>query len=153
MSLPFAPEKSTASREETELITTRQQHFFCERRYRRRGTNKLFCFGRVRKRRGRRRATAHNLRDKVEVTCPNEALMLHGLIAVLSFALEFCLLQLRVGGHSAQFVFARQLEHAQVERVKPCQRDELELVSHLGEGFPETSDGGLVQLLFPVERG
>ena len=77
--------------------------------------------------------------------------MLHGFIANLLFAEEFLLLQSRVSGHAGLFVAAREFKHGEVEGVKSCQSNELELVSHGPEFVLETGDGGVIQFLFPVE--
>ena len=79
--------------------------------------------------------------------------MLYRLVSVLALLAKLILLYLGIRRHAAFLVASRQLEHAQIQRVETRQRDELEFVSHRGELCLETCDGGIVQLLFPVERG
>ena len=78
--------------------------------------------------------------------------MLYRLVAVVLFAAELLLLQAGIGSHAGKLVSPRQFEHAQVQRVEACQRNELEFVAHGPEFSLETRNGGLVQLLLPIER-
>ena len=96
-------------------------------------------------------AFIYRRRKYLIVFAVNEALMLYRLVSVLFRAAEFLLLQSRVGAHSAHLVRPRQFEHAQVQGVETGQGDELELVAHRPELGLEALDGGVVQLLLPVE--
>src|SRR5512146_2400021 len=101
---------------------------------------------------GRRRLPAgDDLRHLVEVARADLALVARRAIA-LRLSGELGLLQVGIGGHSAIPVAGRQREHAMVERMEASQRDELELVAHRSKLALEGRDGGLVQLLLPVER-
>src|SRR6476661_1335655 len=100
---------------------------------------------------GRRLAACDDLRYLVEVARADLALVACRAIA-LRLSGELGLLQVGVGRHSAIPVAGRQREHAMVERMEASQRDELELVAHRSKLALEGRDGGLVQLLLPVER-
>jgi hypothetical protein len=69
-----------------------------------------------------------------------------------SLGRELRLLQAAVGGHPLLGVLARQVEHGEVEGVEAGQSDELELVAHRSQLALELGDGGVVEILFPVER-
>ena len=73
-------------------------------------------------------------------------------VAVL-FGRELGLLQFGVRAHTALFVLTRQVEHAVVERVEACQRDELERVAHLRQPHLERLDVGLRSLSFQLNDG
>ena len=62
------------------------------------------------------------------------------------------LLQLDERGHLIACVAMRQVEHRVVQCVETSQCDELELVTHSAQLFLELGDGGIVQILLPVER-
>jgi hypothetical protein len=66
---------------------------------------------------------------------------------------ELGLLQLDEGAHVAARVAVRQVEHRVVERVEAGQGDELELVAHRRQLVLEARDGGVVEVLLPVEGG
>jgi hypothetical protein len=66
---------------------------------------------------------------------------------------EFLFLQLDERAHLPSRVAVRQLEHAVVEAVEASQGDELELVAHRAQLALEPGDGGVVQVLLPVEAG
>jgi len=89
--------------------------------------------------------------DLVEIAGADLPLVADRFIAV-PLAGEFRLLQFGVGGHALVPVFARHFEHAVVEGMEASQRNELELVAHPTKLVLEAGDGGVVELLFPVER-
>src|SRR5439155_1403645 len=64
---------------------------------------------------------------------------------------RLCLLHVGVGGQLAVAVVAGEFPHAVVERVETGEGDELEFVAHGAEFVLEPGDGGLVEVLFPVE--
>jgi hypothetical protein len=78
--------------------------------------------------------------------------MLYGLVAVLAFPAELLLLQARIRCHAALLVSPRQLEHGQIQRVDARQGDELEFVAHGPRLLLEALDGGIIQVLLPIER-
>src|SRR5438046_504707 len=98
-----------------------------------------------------RLTTGDDLRNVVEVSRPDEALVLDRAVALLLFEPELALLEFRVGGHAALAVSERKLIGGKIERVEAGERDELELVSHGAEFLLEAGDGGVVELLLPVE--
>src|ERR1019366_4410383 len=77
----------------------------------------LRVFGGPRQRGGSTVAAGDHLLHFVEVTGADEPLMPYRRVTVLSRALEFPILQAGVGGHPAAGILARQLKHAEVERV------------------------------------
>src|SRR5262245_29018315 len=115
-------------------------------------SSELFFFGGAGERGDGRLARLHGLRDLVEVTGADLALVTRRSVP-LRFGRELGLLQLHVGRHVLRGVAARQVEHAVVERVESRQGDELELVAHGAELALELGDGGVVEVLLPVERG
>src|SRR4028119_51416 len=94
--------------------------------------NELLLLRRAGKGGGGGGAAGDDLGDLVEVAGPDLALVLGGGVAVL-LCVELPLLELGVGGHPAVLVVAGELEHGEVERVEPGERDELKLVAHLPE--------------------
>src|SRR6266852_6928 len=81
--------------------------------------------------RGRRRfAASDDLGYLVKVARADLALVFGGSVAVV-FERELSLLQFGVGGHAVLAVALCQFEHAVIEGVEACQRDELELIAHL----------------------
>src|SRR5262245_46850114 len=113
---------------------------------------KLRFLGRAGQRRRGRGAAGDRLRYGVEIARADEGLVFDGAVTVLGFGGEFRLLQARVSGHAVFPVIPRQVEHAEVERVKTGQCDELEFVAHPPQLRLEARDGFAVQLLLPVER-
>src|SRR5690606_25598654 len=65
---------------------------------------------------------------------------------------EFPFLQLDEGAHLPARIAVGELEHAVVQRVETGQGDELEPVAVGGDFLLELGDGGVVQVLLPVER-
>lgn len=110
----------------------------------------LLLFGRAFER-GRRQGPARNgLRYRVKITRADEALVFDGAVSV-ALALELVFLQMSVSQHPVLPVPARQLVHAEIQRVKSGQRHELEPVSHRPELPLEPCYGRVVELLSPVE--
>src|SRR5215470_8250816 len=97
-------------------------------------------------------AARDDLLDGVEVSGADEALVFHRFVAVLALLPEFLFLELAVGRHAAGLVFARQIEHAHIERVEPGESDELEAIAHRAEFLLEFRGSGVVESLLPVER-
>ncbi len=64
---------------------------------------------------------------------------------------EFGLLQLDEGAHLVAGIAVGQVEHRIVQRVETGQGDELELVAHGAQFLLELGDGGIVEVLLPVE--
>src|SRR5579863_1757746 len=71
---------------------------------------------------------------------------------MIELAAEFLFLKPRVRSHARELVSASQLKHAQVQGMEASQRDELKFVSHGCELGLKAGDGGVVELLLPVER-
>src|SRR5690606_29660946 len=91
------------------------------------------------------------LSDSVKVACTHFALVFHsGKAQGCSGELFF--LQLNEGAHLVAGVAVSQFEHAVVQCVETSQGDELELVAHGTELALELGNGGVVQVLLPVER-
>ncbi|CUJ65274.1 Uncharacterised protein [Achromobacter xylosoxidans] len=111
----------------------------------------LRFLGRAGQRGGRGLAALDGLRDGVEVAGAHFALVLDRGEAQVGGG-EFLLLQFDEGAHLAPGVAVGQFEHAVVQRVEAGQRDELELVAHGAQLALELGDGGVVQVLLPVER-
>src|SRR5581483_3394396 len=91
-----------------------------------------------------------DLRHLVEVAGADLALVLDRGEAQL-LRREFELLQFHERRHVVVGVAVRQHEHAVVQRMEAGQRDELELVAHRAQLLLELGDGGVVQVLHPVE--
>src|SRR5690606_30187454 len=89
-------------------------------------------------------------RDLVEIAGPDLALMARRRIAV-RLGGELAGLELGIGPHAPLAVAARELEHAVVELVEAGEGHELELVTHGPELALELGDGGVVELLLPIE--
>ena len=64
------------------------------------GRSKLLRLSRPGERSGGRRSPGNHLRDRVEIACPHEALVLNCFISMLLLAGEFFLLQLRIRRHA-----------------------------------------------------
>ena len=112
---------------------------------------KLRLFGRARQRGYRRPAALDHLRDLVEVSGPDFALMLGRRVAdFLSGKLG--VLQAHVRAHLLVHIAGRKLEHAIVERMETGERNELELIAHRTEFALEFCDRRGVEVLAPVER-
>src|SRR5690606_30223693 len=91
------------------------------------------------------------LGDSVKVACTNFALVFHrGKAQWCSGELFF--LQLNKSAHLVAGVAVSQFEHAVVQCVETSQGNELELVAHGTEFALELGNGGVVQVLLPVER-
>ena len=110
----------------------------------------LTLFGGAGQRGGRRRRVDRG-GDPVEVTGTDLALVLGRGVATLLGG-ELALLQLDVGAHLVAGVAVGQIEHRVVQRVEAGQRDELELEAHCAKLLLELRDGGVVEVLAPVER-
>ena len=93
----------------------------------------------------------HGGGDLVEVAGTDLALVLGGGVPALLGG-ELALLQLDVGAHLVARVAVGQVEHRVVQRVEAGQRDELELEPHGAQLLLELGDGGVVEVLLPVER-
>src|SRR5262249_40988120 len=111
---------------------------------------KLRFLGRAGQRGSGRSAAGYRLRYGVEITCADEGLVLDGAVTAIGFGGEFRLLQARVSGHAVFAVIPSEVEHAEVERVEPGQRDELEFVANPPQLRLEAGDGLGVQFLLPV---
>jgi hypothetical protein len=61
------------------------------------------------------------------------------------------LLEVDEGAHVVARIAVGQVEHRVVQAVEAGQRDELELVAHGAELALELGDGGVVEVLLPVE--
>jgi hypothetical protein len=109
----------------------------------------LLVFGRALQRGGRGLALDGG-GHRVEVAGADLALVLHRGEAALGGG-EFLLLQLDEGAHVVARVAVGQVEHAVVQAVEAGQRDELELVAHRAQLALELGDGGVVEVLLPVE--
>src|SRR6185437_14391615 len=118
----------------------------------RHGLAELSLLGGTGQRRGGRLALLDRLGDGVEVAGADFALVLHRGEAALAGG-KLLLLQLDEGAHLAAGVAVGQVEHAVVEAVETGQGDELELVAHRAQFLLEAGDGGVVQVLLPVEAG
>ena len=59
----------------------------------------------------RGRSAGNHVLNRVEVSGSDESLMLHRLVPMIVLALEFAVLQVRVGGHTLLPEAAGQLEH------------------------------------------
>src|SRR5439155_24056847 len=110
----------------------------------------LFVFGRTLERGGRGLADLHRLRDRLEVTGSDLALMLDRS-ETLRRRREFGFLQLDKRGHLVMRVAVCQVEHRVVEAVEPGKRDELELVAHRAKLPLEPCHSRIVEVLLPVE--
>src|SRR5277367_7146566 len=77
--------------------------------------------------------------------------MLDSFVTESLLACEFLFLQAAVGGHAVLPVIARQLKHGKIQRVESRERDELEFVTHSAEFTLEFRDGGVIEILAPVE--
>ncbi len=86
----------------------------------------------------------------VEVASAHFLLVRHEGVAFAGVS-EFLLLQFHVGGHVVAGVVVRQVEHAVPHVVDAGQGDELVLVAHGRQLALELGDGGVVQVLLPVE--
>src|SRR5260370_33391459 len=107
----------------------------------------LRCLGRPSQGRSRGMATGNDLRDLIEIACPDEALVRDRAITKF-LCCELLLLKLGIRGHARLRIAARQMERAHVQRMEAREGHELELVSHLAELLLESGDGEVVQLLF-----
>src|SRR4029453_10229300 len=87
----------------------------------------------------------------VEVAGTDFALVL-GCGVAAGLGGEFLFLELDVSGHAFAGVAVGEVEHRVVEGVESGQGDELEGESHGAEFALELGDGGVVQVLAPVER-
>src|SRR5579863_2517471 len=102
---------------------------------------------------GRRRlASGDHLSHLVKVACADLALVPGSRVAIL-LERKFGLLQFGVSSHAMLIIAQCQFEHAVIERVEPCQRDELEFITHLCQFVLEAGNGFMVKFLAPVERG
>src|SRR5262245_16497022 len=114
--------------------------------------SELLGFGRFGEGESRGEAAGDDLCDGVGVAGADFTLVFCGAVAV-GLGGELAGLELAVGGHVAVVVAAREVEHAHVEGVEAGEGDELELVAHGAELALELGDGGVVEVLFPVEGG
>ncbi len=111
----------------------------------------LFLFGRTLQGGGRAFAAGDDLRDIVEVTGADFALVPRRRVAVrLDRKLRF--LQFGIRRHAAFSVAAGQVKHAVIERVESSQGNELKLVTHRAEFALELRDGCAIEFLLPVKR-
>ena len=110
----------------------------------------LLLLGRAGQRGGRGLAVLDGLRHRVEVAGADLALVLDRGEATLGGG-ELGLLQLDERAHLPARVAVGEVEHAVVEAVETGQGDELELVAQLGQLGLERRDGGVVEVLLPVE--
>src|SRR5690242_16567918 len=99
----------------------------------------------------RRLSVGNGLRDLIEISCADKALVAHSAVAGLLGQIELPLLQFSVCCHAFSGITTRQIEHGKVESVEAGERDELKLVSHGAQLPLELRDGCVVELLFPVE--
>jgi hypothetical protein len=98
-------------------------------------------------------ATLDHGGDFVEVAGADFLLVRHEGVATVAGS-EFGLLHLLdIGRHAALDVVLRQVEHVVPHGVDTGQRDELVLVAHGAEFALELGDGGVVEVLLPVEGG
>eukprot|EP01092_Planopodium_desertum_P013804 TRINITY_DN67867_c0_g8_i3.p1 TRINITY_DN67867_c0_g8~~TRINITY_DN67867_c0_g8_i3.p1 ORF type:complete len:672 (-),score=294.42 TRINITY_DN67867_c0_g8_i3:1748-3763(-) len=112
----------------------------------------LLFLGRTGQRGGRGLPLLDRLGDRIEVAGADLALVLdRGEAALGRFELGF--LQLHEGAHLPARIAVGQIEHAVVQRVETGQGDELELVAVAAQLLLEPGNGGVVQVLLPVEAG
>src|SRR5579885_3907188 len=113
----------------------------------------LRCFGRAGERGDRRGTALDHGGDVVEVARAHFLLVADEGVTALARS-ELRLLHLfHVGAHAALHVVLREIEHVEPHRVDTGQRDELVLVAHRAQLALELGDGGVVEILLPVERG
>src|SRR4029078_655361 len=71
----------------------------------------------------------------------------------VGFGGKFLLLQFGIRRHAPLAIAARELEHAEIERMESGEGDELEFVTHRAKFALEFRDRRIVEFRFPVEGG
>src|SRR5579859_339575 len=112
--------------------------------------HKLRFLGRSRQRGRRCKPARYHLCHFVEISSAHFALVLCCGVAIWLSG-ELLLLKRGVCRHPVFAIAAGELEHTVVQRMKACQRDELEPVAHCAQLVLEAGDRRAVKLLVPVK--
>ena len=113
--------------------------------------SELGFFGGFLQRLNRAFTSGDTVHDPVKIAGPHEFLMGNGHVPVFFAMRELFLLEFGVCLHALFAITERQLEHAQIKRMKTGQGDKLKPVSHGAQLSLKGGDLTVVQVALPVK--